>query len=173
MSINKITIENLIKDYLLEEGLLQEKIPNNNSKLDFGFFFSFPPGPTGQRLSVLKLKEKNLLIISINIQISKKHINILNSLKNQKKNQFFYELRKFFLIKEVNFKIDINNFRYEISDHIFFHENEVISKNLFYNIIRKIYYCFFYSNIILSEFCSGKEIPSRKDNSQFNFSLYS
>lgn len=139
--INKI--ENLILIYLLEEWFLQEKIPDNKFKLDFGFFL-FPPGPTGQRMSIFKLKGKNFIIISINTQISKIDINILNSLKNQKKNQFFSELRKFFLIKEVNFRIDINNFRYEISDHIFFQENEFISKNLFYNIVRKIYYCYFF-----------------------------
>jgi len=173
--MSKITskIKNLIQDYLLEEGFLQGKIPNNNLKLDFGFFFSFPPGPMGKRMSVFKLKEKNFIIISINTQISKKQVNILNSLENQKKNQFFSDLRKFFIIKEVYFKIDTNNFIYEIDDHIFFDEYGIIPKNLFFNVVRKIYYCFFFANLILSEYCSGKEISSKENFSQLDFSIYS
>ena len=117
MSIKKNKIENLIRDYLLEEGILREKLSRSN--FDFGFTFSYPPGPQSQIMSVFKPKNKNCIYIAIQIQISKKHINALKSLKDNKIFQFFHNMRKYFLIKEVYFKIDTQNFRYEILEQFY------------------------------------------------------
>ena len=44
-------IETTIREYLLEEGLLRKKI--QDSKLEFGFQFVFPPGQRGHIMAVL------------------------------------------------------------------------------------------------------------------------
>ncbi|MHA2186093.1 MAG: DUF2299 family protein [Promethearchaeota archaeon] len=83
----------LIREYLLDEGLLREKV--SNPKLEFGFQFIFPPGndpagrPIGRRMVVIKPKNRKLIVISLGTQISQQHIDALNSLKDDKKMQFF------------------------------------------------------------------------------------
>ena len=169
-------IKKLIQEYLLDEGILREKV--NDPKIEFGFRFTFPPGPIGKIMFVIKPKNKDLIIITIGTQISDPHINALNSLDDNKKMQFFVELRKFFLLKDVYFRINIENHRYEISDQIFFKEDGSVSKNAFFKSVRRVFNSAAYSNIILEEFCSGKIKPEdfRKPEeftSGSDFSLYS
>ncbi|MFW9951278.1 MAG: DUF2299 family protein [Candidatus Thorarchaeota archaeon] len=169
-------IKELIQEYLLDEGLLRNKLPDTESKLEFGFQFVFPPGPVSQKMVVLKPKAKDLIIISNPIQIAPQHIEALNSIDPNKKVQFFMELRKFFLAKDVFYRIDNQNNRYEITDQIFLKKDGTISKNSFFNSIRKVFTCSAFSNIILNEFCYGKakvEDDSKSDEFTSNFSLYS
>ncbi|MHA1932144.1 MAG: DUF2299 family protein, partial [Promethearchaeota archaeon] len=83
MSDKGSAIKNLVQEYLIDEGLLREKI--SDSKLDFGFQFIFPPGndhmgrPIGRRMVVIKPKNKTLIVISLGTQISKQHVDTLNS----------------------------------------------------------------------------------------------
>lgn len=171
MSAKKSRIKNLIRDYLLDEGILREKI--TDSKIDFGFKFSFPPGPKGQGMSIFKPKDKDFIIILIRIQISESQAKILSSLEENKKIQFFMDLRKYFIIKEVFYRIDVQNYRYEITNQIFLKNDEIISKNSIFKRIRKLYFCFMFSTTILQEYCSGKEMPSKKFVPDFDLSLYS
>ena len=182
MSVKESKIKNLIQDYLLDEGLLREKL--SDPKLDFGFRFIFPPGQdplgreVGRNMVVLRPKNKNLIIVSLGIQISEPHVNALNSLEENKKLSFFIDLRKFFLLKDVFFRIDIKNHRYEIIEQFFLDNNDTISKNSFYKTVQKVFNCGAYSNIILTEYCAGKIKPedflkSKEFDSDSNFSLYS
>ena len=175
MSTKKSKIEHLIQEYLIDEGILKERSPDPKSELDFGFIFTFPPGPgpNSQRMSVFKPKNKNYIIVAIRTEISKSQINELNSGKDNKIFQFFSDLRKFLLIKEVYFRINAKNYRFEIHKQFFPDRDEYISKNSFYEGIQKVYYCFFYASILLSEHCSGKEIPSKTFGPEFDLSLYS
>jgi len=173
-SENKIKL--LIQEYLLDEGLLRNKIPSDDKKLEFGFQFIFPPGPIAQKMVVIKPTNKDLIIVSNPIQISPPQVDALNALEENGKINFFIDIRKFFLAKDVFFRIDTQNFRYEISDQIFLKRDGTISKNSFYRSIRKVFTCSAYSNMILNEYCSGKIKPEdiTKSN-EFNsdFSLYS
>ena len=182
MSRKETNIKKLIQDYLLEEGLLREKI--NNPKLDFGFQFVFPPGndpsgrPMGRTMVVMQPKSKDLIVISLGTQISKAHIDALNSLKENRKMKFFWDLRKFFLLKDLFYRIDVQNFRYEVSDQIFLKDDGRVSKNSLFKSIRRVFDGAAYSNIILGEFCSGKISPEdifkTKDFAAgSDFSLYS
>jgi len=172
-------IETTIREYLLEEGLLRKKI--QDSKLEFGFQFVFPLGQGGHIMAVFKPKVKDLIIVSSGTQISEQHINALNLLKDNKKLHYFMDLRKFFLLKDVFFRIDVNKFRYEISDQKFLKKNGIVSKNSFFKTIRKVFNCAAYSNIILAQYCSGKiqeedfdkSFDKSKDFSGSDFSLYS
>ena len=182
MSDKESKIKHVIQDYLLDEGLLREKI--SDPKIDFGFQFVFPPGndstgrPVGRRMVVLRPKNKGLIVISLGTQISKPHIDTLNSLKENRKMQFFWDLRKFFLVKDLFYRIDINNYRYEISDQTFLKDNGTVSKNKFFKLIRRVFDGAAYSNILLGEYCLGKIKPedflkSKDFDGGSDFSLYS
>ncbi len=175
-------LRHLIMDYLSDEGILKEKIPD--PKLDFGYQFYFPPGvdpqgrQRGQVMAVYKPKNKDILIFSIGTQIAEVHVNALNSLGENKKMQFFVDLRKVFLTKDVFFRIDIQAHRYEISDQIFIDETSSISKNSFFKRVKRVFNAAAYSNILLGEYCSGKvkgeEIGKSRDldSGGSGFSLY-
>lgn len=181
MSSKESNIKQLIQDYLLDEGLLRGKIPD--PKLNFGFQFIYPPGkdPLGRQIGrnmvVIRPKNKNLIVVSLGVQISEPHIKALNSLENSKKMNFFMDLRKSFLLKDVFYRIDIKNHRFEITDQIFLNQDGFISKNSFYKSVRKVFNCAAYSNIILGEYCAGKIKPedfmkSKEFTEDSNFSLY-
>ena len=144
----------------------------------------FPPGkdplgrPVGRNMVVFQPKNKHLIIISLGTQISPPHINALNSLKENKKMEYFMELRKLFLLRDMFFRIDIQNHRYEISDQIFLNQDGLVSKKSFYRSVRRVFNCAVLSNIILSEYCVGKIKPedftkTKEFTSGPDFSLYS
>jgi len=174
MSESKVKI--LIREYLLDEGLLRKNI--RDPKAEFGFQLSFPPGPLGKIMFVIKPKNKDLLIITIGTQISKQHIAALDSLNEDKRVCYWMDLRKLFLLKDVFFRIDVQNHRYEITDQRFLENDGFVSKNSFFKSIRKVFNASAYSNMILEEYCAGKinldDIDKSKIfNSGSDFSLYS
>ena len=171
MSIRKNNLENSIREYLLDEGILREKI--SSSDLDFGFIYSFPQGPNSQNMSVIKPKNKNSIFIIIKTQISKKNGNTLNSFKGNKKFLFFNNLRKYYLAKEVYFKIDSQNFIIEIIKQIFPDMDGKISKNTLFKAIQKVFYCYVFSNLLVEEYCLKGEISGAEFGPEFDFSLYS
>ena len=164
MPSDKIIVENLLRAYLLEENILKDRI--DSAKFDFGFIISFPPGPKSQSLSICKLKKINAIFITIRFQISKEKAKILNSLKDNKKLQFFNELRKYLLIKEVFFKLDFQNLIVEISEQIYPDEKSFISKNSLFKLIHKVFYCYVFSNLLLEEYCTENKRPAT------NFGLF-
>ncbi|MHA1147301.1 MAG: DUF2299 family protein [Promethearchaeota archaeon] len=172
MSIKESKLKYSIREYLLDEQILRGNI--KDSKLEFGFQFTFPPGPQGQNMAIFQPKNKGLLIISLGTQISAPHVEALNSLGDNKKIQFFIDLRKFLLLKNLLFRIDISNYRYEISEQIFISKNKTITKNTLFKTIRKVFSSAAYTNILLGEHCAGKVKPEdfSKDSSGGGFSLY-
>ena len=100
----------------------------------------------------------------------------ISSLKSQGSNhemQYFSNLRKFFLFKEVFFKIDTQRYRYEISDQFFLENDGFIAKNYLFEKIKKMYFCYNYSGIITREFCLGATKIDQESSSGFDYTLYS
>ncbi|TFG17718.1 MAG: hypothetical protein EU533_08130 [Promethearchaeota archaeon] len=87
------------------------------------------------------------------------------------------DIRKHFLTKDVLYRIDIKNYRYEITDQIYFSKTEIISKDSFFKRIRRVFNAMVYSNMILAEYCEGKITPEdlekTRDFSGSDYSLYS
>ena len=174
-------IRKLILDYLLEEGMLRRKLPKN-PQIDFGYEIGYPPDPSGKNpstrmMGILKPKDKDFIIIQIATQISKPHVDALNSLSEEKKILFFVELRKSLLLRNLMYNIDIKNYRYMITDQIFIEDNK-ISKNDLFKSIKNVFNICLYSNILLGEICSGKLDKSflereKETASGPSFSLYS
>jgi len=149
MPSDKNNLEDLLHRYLLEGDILKDKIVSTN--FDFGFIISFPPGPRSQNLSIYKPKNMNSIFITIRFQISKEKATILNSLKNEKKHQFFRDLRKYLLIREVLFRINFQNLIIEIHEQIYPDKEGYISKNSLFKLIQKVFYCYLFSNLLLEE----------------------
>jgi hypothetical protein len=171
MSTKTTDFEKLITNFLLEEGILKEKV--TSSKFDYGFIISYPQGPKSQSMTLYKPKNKNSIYISIRIQFSEKHANALSALKDDKKFQLFKDIRRYFLLKEVYFTMDIQNLIFEIYEIVYTDNDGKLSKDTLFKRIQKIYYCFIVTNLIIEEYCYGKEISSRKLGAGFDLSLYS
>ncbi|MFX1302842.1 MAG: DUF2299 family protein [Promethearchaeota archaeon] len=168
MSIKTANFEKVIREYLLEEGILKEKI--TSKEFDFGFVFSFPPGGLrSQNMSIYKPKTSNNIFITIRYQISEERVKLLSSLKEDQKIKVFKDLRKYFLIKEVNFSIDIQKMIIEIHEQFYPQKERIISKDSFFKRIQKVFYCYIYSNLILEEYCMGKD----KKTDKYDFNLFS
>ena len=167
MSNRELNLEDLIREYLSDEGMLEEKL--QGSDFEFGFIISFPPGPKSQNMSIYKPKNKNSVYITIQTQIAEKYSKPLSSLKGNKTFQFFNGIRKYFLIKEVYFRIDPQNFKFEIHEQMYPDRDGFISKDTLFKGIQKVFYCYVFSHILLEELCSGKDMTSTK----FDLSLYS
>ena len=148
---NKIKI--LIREYLMDEGLMRGNV--KDPKLDFGFNFIFPGGldPKGRQIgrgfTIIKPKNKDFIEIRCGTTISPKHIEKLGD----KKKHFFAQLQKYLLSKSFFFQLDVKNNRYSIIDNIFLKKDGTISKNRFYKTIRKIFTNTIYSIVLLKEFC--------------------
>ncbi|MBD3213288.1 MAG: DUF2299 domain-containing protein [Candidatus Lokiarchaeota archaeon] len=179
MTANAQHLEEIIRDYLLDEGILRKRIDNEN--LEFGYQFEFPPfteggNKRGQNMVVYQPKKKDLIIISIATQISPPHVEALESVDGRKI-RFFVELKKLLLLRNLFFRLDIDNYRYEISDQMFITDDEPISKNHFFQTVRKVFNIQAYSNLLLMEFCSGKIQQEDFENTEKfqsgpGFSLY-
>ena len=148
----------MIRKYLLDEGLLREKIKKPH--LDFGFQFVFPKGvdpssgrQKGRPFMVTKPKNKDFIEISSPIVIDKKQVEILQ--KEDKKKYFFSKLQKYLLNRNFYFQLDGKNNRYVIIDNIFLSNTGTVSKNVFFKSIRKIFTSTIYTIIILNEICSN------------------
>ncbi|MHA1294427.1 MAG: DUF2299 family protein [Promethearchaeota archaeon] len=181
MNTEKKELKNLIREYLLEEDLFFDNI--YGSKIAFGYIFIFPPGnlpngeKVGKKMAVIKPKNKNYIIIEIGIQLPESLANALNILEENKSNQFYLDLKKAFLLKDVYYRIDKKNHRYALSEQIFYDNIKLISKDKFFNRIKKIFNTFLYSTIIIQEYCAGKvDIVDLRESKELytesDFSLY-
>ena len=151
----KKSVEDSLHEYFFEAGILKDRI--NSPEFDFGFIISFPPGPKSQNLSVYKPKDRSGIFITIRFQISQEKTDILNSLKDNKTQQFFIDLRKYLLIREVFFKINPQNLIIEIHEQIFPNKEGIISKNSLFKLIQKVFYCYIFSNLLLEEYLKERK----------------
>ncbi|MBN1215298.1 MAG: DUF2299 family protein [Candidatus Lokiarchaeota archaeon] len=174
MDNNNQDIQNLIKIYLEQEGLLEKTIEEPDIK--FGFQFNYPFSKdlsyqNNQSIVLYQPINKDFLIISISTQISKHHSKMLLNDLNRKY-QFFLDIKKIILIKNLFFRIDTRNDRYEISDQIFLESIKQISKNEFYKIVRKLYNIHVYCYLILIEYCVDRSnIEDIKKLEEFDSNL--
>lgn len=152
-------LKGLIKEYLIETDL---KETLHDSKLELGFRFVFPKGlnpqgkPVGRPFTIVKAANREVLEISSPIKISQEHIDAFNSMEKGTKERFFKNLSKTLFLKEVFFNIDTDNNRFAIIDNIFLRQGEVVSKNEFFNSVRKVLGCVLFSILELQDFCSGE-----------------
>ena len=152
MSSKETKIKTLIREYLLDEGILRENI--KDPRIEFGFKFDYPPGkipsgkPIGKPFTVVVPKKKDRLDISINIGIAPNIIKILES----RKNELFNDLKKLFLSMHVMFNINVKNYIFNLIDIIYLDDNNLVSKNTFYKSVRLLHDAAIHSFIIIGEY---------------------
>ncbi len=158
----KNSVEDLLREYLLEEDILKDNI--NSDKFDFGFIISYPSGSKSQNLSIYKPKNMNSIFITIRFKISQEKAEIISSFKSTKRNQLFSDLRKYLLIREVFFKIDFQNLIIEIHEQIYPNKEGYIPKKSLFKLIQKVFYCYVSCNLLIEENCTGElKLPSKFD----------
>jgi len=147
----------LVREYLLEEGLLREKL--QDPRLEFGFQFIFPKGadpagkPIGRHFLAIKPANQNYLEISSATRISPEHIKCLNALEPKTRTAFFNDIKKIFLLKNMFFTIDAKDNKFAVIDSIFLGSDKELSKNLFFKSVRKIFTCTLHAITILEDYC--------------------
>ena len=157
--MNESKLKQVILNYL-SNAELKETL--HDPKLELGFSFIFPKGttpqgrPIGRPFTVVKAKNKNILEITSPVPLAPEHIKKLESIEKQAKDKFVRKLIKQFVLKEVFFTFDLSHNRYAVIDNIFLDKNRVISRNTFYNSVRKVLGCVIYSILELQDFCSGE-----------------
>ncbi len=153
------SIETKIRDYLLEEGLLREKL--TDPRFEFGFRFQFPnmKGSQGQDLGrsmlIVKPKNKNLVELSCATQIAPQHVKALTKDSLTRSRQFYKELRRLFFEKEVFFNIDPRHHRFVVIDNFFIENEDSLTKNRLFQSIRKLFSTTMLALVLLEEYLPG------------------
>ena len=163
--------KNLIRNYLTDEGILIEEI--KDAKFKFEYKFTYPPSAKGQKITIVRLQEKDYILIFSGVQIPDQFIKIITKFKDAKKYQLFNDLKKIFILKDYFYKIDIPKYRFEISDQLFFKTNGYISKNTLFQGLRKLYSCIVYSKIVIEEYCMVGVKTNSRESMNYDFSLFS
>ena len=161
-------LKNILRKYLSSGTIIGPEI--KDPKIDFGFRFSFPKGkdkqgkPMGRPFILVKEKKWDYFEISSPTTIAPNHVKIMDSMKENKRKQFFSDLIKVFNLKGHLYDIDIPNKRFAVIDVYFLEDNKDISKNEFYRIMRNIFGTIVYSVTLIQEYCAGPGdiSPSRK-----------
>ena len=161
----------IINKYLEDEGISLEEI--NNAKFNFGYKFAYPPSGRGQMITLVNPKEKDYILLLTGVQIPNQYIKIINKFNDAKKYKLFNDLKKIFIVKNYFFKLDIQKYRFEISDQLFFKADGKSSKNTLFQGLRRLYGCILYSKIVIEEYCRINMKLESQESINFDFSLYS
>lgn len=127
--------EQNIQNWLIEEGLLKEKIHDENA--NFHYIISYPENNI---MDIIQPKGKNdVLLIGCATQVAQEHIDLMREKQNSIKIEFIWDIRfslnNFLLDFELN--IDNNELKqFVITDEIF---SDGLTKNSLIKSIKKIF----------------------------------
>lgn len=168
----------LIRRYIIKIGELGDDLTKKNPRLEFGFLFFHPKGLTkqsngkiiyhGRSFQANKPKKENFLVISHKTTLDLKHKKIVDTSEN-KRNKLYNDLKKIFLLKNVEYNLNLQEHSYIISNRIYPEKEGNISMENFYNTLRNIFHSDIYAIIIINEQLSGKVDLNGKE---FNSPLY-
>ena len=151
-------LEDQIRDYAIDEGILGKAVPHDND-LEFGYELNFPPNsPQPLKILILKIRERKALAMQLATQIAPQHIEGLKGLGANGVLLFFEALKKVLFLQNLLYQIDIQNGRYIISDTIY---PDGLTEDRFYLAVRKIFNLSLYLNTLLVEMIEGKGSEGR------------
>jgi len=75
-------MKEIVRDWLVQEGILKAEVPDENA--EWHFVVEFPPN-SGQVSDIVKVKDKDLVLVVSGIVLSEKHYKALHSLPKEKK----------------------------------------------------------------------------------------
>ena len=162
----------LIRKYITKIGELGKDLTKMNPKLEFGFLFFHPKGLTkqsngkiiyhGRSFQANKPKKENFLVISHKTDLNPNHKKIVET-SEKKKYKLYNDLKKIFLLKNVEYTLNIKEHSYIISNRIYPEKEGNISIENFYNTLRNIFHSDIYAIIVINEQLSGKVDLNGKD----------
>jgi hypothetical protein len=145
-------LEEKVRDYAVDEGILGKNLPHDD-KIEFGYELNFPPNsPNPMKIIVLKLKDRKALAFQLATQIAPPHVEALRKGNSQSINYFFTLFKKYMLTQNLLYNIDVQNYRYIISDTIY---PDGFTQQMFYTTIRKIFNASLYINMLLMDLIQG------------------
>ena len=145
-------IEEKIRDFAIQEGILGKPLPHD-AKLEFGYEINYPPNsPQPVKIVALKPIDRKAVSFQIATQIAPPHVEALKKLGDNGIIRFFEMLKKFLLLQNLLYNIDVKNARYIISDIIY---PDGLTEQQFLTNIRKVFNASLYLNITLNEMILG------------------
>lgn len=163
------SLEEKIIDFCLDEGILRQRLPDND-KVKWGYNIEFPPNnPKPRKISILQPAEKKFIVIQLGTQVSKEHLEILKKKDKTPQPQtllVYFELIKRMLIsRNLLFHIDMKNHRFMISDQIY---EDGITQDFFYRTIRRVFNAGLLGNLMLIDIIRGNIKPKKFEKSKGN-----
>jgi hypothetical protein len=159
-----MSIEEKVKDWLVDEGMFREKKVDDNA--EFHYIIEFPKDNI---MDVVKPKGKDCIIIGCATQVAQEHMDLMISSTPEIRRSFLLDLQvginKFFVDFELNVNQDLLQ-QFIITDSIY---EDGLSKNEFIRTIKRVFkaklHCIF---LIDKKFGSvSKNIKPSNENSMF------
>lgn len=152
--MTRTPLEEKIRDYAIDEGILGKKLPNN-PRIDFAYEINFPPqSPKPMKLLVIKPKDAKPISIQAPTRIAPNHMNILKQQGDQSLLKFFTILKKYVLNQNLLYNIAVKDARYIILDNIY---PDGLTEDRFYLSIRKVFNTAVFMNVTLNEIVAGSQ----------------
>lgn len=149
-------IEEKIRDFAIDEGILGKSIPEN-PKLEFGYEINYPPkSPKPMKIMVIKPLDTKAITIQVATQIAPQHVEAINKQDAQGIMKFFMLFKKYMLTQNLLYNLDPQNARFIILDTIY---PDGLTENYFYLTIRKVFNASILMNMTINDFMTGN-IPS-------------
>ncbi len=134
-------MKDVVKKWLAEEGILKAEIPDENA--EWHYIVEFPSG-SNQISDVIKIKDRDLIIVASAIVLSEKHYKALHSLPKEKKKNLIFKWKMDLLFRNAEFRMipDAENLqRIDFQIPIYLEE---LNKPKLMNALREIFKCKLY-----------------------------
>ncbi len=170
-------LKNTIREYILEDSTIKDEIYNEN--VDFIFAIEHPLGndnagnPIGKPFAIVKPKGKNYLNIKSSIIYGQDFATKLENSEQSVRNLFKKNLKSIFLNYNLLFGFNLQKNLYTIVERVYLDENRsFISKNEFYQYLRKVLNAHILSTYLLDDFSACTPNPDDSTAGDENGSLY-
>lgn len=167
----KSAFEEKIRDYAIDEGILGKSLPAEDNKLEFGYELNYPPNsPHPMKIMLIKLKDRKAVLLQLATQIAPPHIEGLKKVGTDGVFRYFEAFKKYMLVQNLLYNIDLQSSRYIISDTIY---PDGFTEDRFYLTVRKLFNASLYMNTLLMEMIEGKiPIDSKGGSKNLDSNLF-
>ncbi len=148
-------MKEVVKGWLMEEGILKAEVPDDNA--EWHFLVEFPQS-SNQMNDVLKLKDRDIVLVVSGIVLSEEHYKALHSLPTDKKRALIHRWKMDLLFRSAEFRMipnaeNVRQIEFQVPIYV-----EELTKPELMRALREIFKCKLY--IIWSV---NYEFEKRKD----------
>ncbi len=147
-------IKDKVKGWLEKEGIFKEEV--EDERADFHFVVEYPRG-SGQSCEVIKLKDKDNIILGSRIVISEQHFKALHSLPSNQKENLLWQIRYDLLFREPEFRMIPNAKEFKAMEFTKIIYGEELTFPLLMNNLREIFRCKLYIIWRMAQLISGTD----------------